>query len=271
MGLAPVRPSSGFRPNGMRIALGVLAAALSACVHGGQCVARSGPHTAALVELYTSEGCSSCPPADRWLSGLASQGYGPERVVPLALHVDYWDYLGWKDPYAKRAFSLRQRKLTQLQRLALVYTPQVVLQGRDFRDWATPAFDAAVANINATRARARLELQIVSGEPSFLRVRTAAEILDAAQVEDARLYLATYENRLASRVRSGEDRGRTLAHDHVVLEWHGPVEFSGARLEEERRLPLLPGALAADSGVAGFVQNRRTGQVLQALMLAFCP
>jgi hypothetical protein len=177
-------------------------------------------------------------------------------VVPLALHVDYRDYLGWKDPYAKRDLSLRQRKLTPLQRLALVYTPQVLLQGRDFRDWATPAFDAAVAKINARPARARLELQIVSGEPSLLRVRTAAVILDAAQAEDARLYLATYENRLES---------------HVVLEWQGPLEFSGARLEEERRLPLLPGALAADSGVAGLVQNRRTGEVLQALMLAFCP
>src|SRR3989338_9674550 len=104
------------------------------------CDARSGARTAALVELYTSEGCSSCPPADRWLSGLASKGYAPDRVVPLSLHVDYWDYIGWKDPYAKREFSLRQRKLSQLQRMALVYTPQVLLQGRDFRDWGGKAF-----------------------------------------------------------------------------------------------------------------------------------
>ena len=101
--------------------------------HAAQCTAQSGPGTAALVELYTSEGCSSCPPADRWLSTLSSAP--SSSVVPLALHVDYWDYIGWKDPYAKREFSLRQRKLTLLQRLALVYTPQVMLQGQDFRGW----------------------------------------------------------------------------------------------------------------------------------------
>ena len=148
-----VRAASPFRPIVMRFAI-LLAILSSFPAHADRCMARSGPHTAALVELYTSEGCSSCPPADRWLAGLRAQGYGPERVVPLALHVDYWDYIGWKDPYAKREFSLRQRKLTQLQRMALVYTPQVMLQGRDFRPWSGPAFDEAVSRINARPAAA---------------------------------------------------------------------------------------------------------------------
>jgi hypothetical protein len=255
----------------MRIALAVLAGAFALPVQGGPCVAKSGPHTTALVELYTSEGCSSCPPADRWLSGLVLRGHVPERVVPLALHVDYWDYIGWKDPYAKREFSLRQRKLTQLQRLALVYTPQVMLQGRDFRGWGTPAFDEALAKINARPARAQLGLEIRSAKGNAFAVHATAEILDASEVEDAGLYLAAYENRLESRVSAGENRGRTLAHDHVVLEWQGPLAFSRARLAEERALPLLPGALAAHSGVVGFVQNRRTAEVLQALMLPSCP
>jgi hypothetical protein len=255
----------------MRIALGLLAAAFSVCVHGGQCVARSGPHTAALVELYTSEGCSSCPPADRWLSSLASSGYSPQRVVPLALHVDYWDYIGWKDPYAKREFSLRQRKLSQLQRLALVYTPQVMLQGRDFRGWGTAAFDDEVRRINARPERARIELELASSTPNAFVVHARAELLDPAQAETAGLYLAAYEDRLQSRVTAGENRGRTLAHDHVVLEWQGPLAFSGAKLASERALPLLPGAKAAHSGVVAFVQNRHNGEVLQALKLAFCP
>jgi hypothetical protein len=258
----------------MRIALVVTTAAtmlFGACAHAAQCAATSGPNTTALVELYTSEGCSSCPPADRWLSGLARRGYGPQRVVPLALHVNYWDYIGWKDPYAKREFSVRQRKLTQLQRLALVYTPQVMLQGRDFRGWGTSAFDDAVAGINARPARARLELQITSASPHVLMVRASAEVLDPAQVDESGLYLAAYENRLESRVTAGENRGRTLAHDHVVLQWAGPVRFAGLRLEAERALALLPGALAANSGVVAFVQNRRTAEVLQALLLATCP
>ena len=254
----------------MRIALGVLAAAFAASVQGAQCVAKSGPNTAALVELYTSEGCSSCPPADRWLSGLSAQGYVPERVVPLALHVDYWDYIGWKDPYAKRVFSQRQRKLTQLQRLALVYTPQVMLQGQDFRGWGTPAFEQALAKINARPARADIALELLPAGSSTLTVRVSATLLDTAQAEEAGLYLAAYESRLESRVSAGENRGRTLSHDHVVLEWQGPLAFSGARLILERALPLLPGAHRANSGAVAFVQNRRTAEVLQVLMLPSC-
>ena len=97
------------------------------------CSAQSAGTTTALVELYTSEGCDSCPPADRWLSSLGARGYAPDRVVPIALHVDYWDYIGWKDPYARQAYSARQRKMASLARAAMVYTPQVLLQGRDFR------------------------------------------------------------------------------------------------------------------------------------------
>jgi len=249
----------------MRIALGVLAAAFAASVQGAQCVAKSGPNTAALVELYTSEGCSSCPPADRWLSGLSAQGYVPERVVPLALHVDYWDYIGWKDPYAKRVFSQRQRKLTQLQRLALVHTPQVMLQGQDFRGWGTPAFEQALAKINARPARADIALELLPAGSSTLTVRVSAALLDTAQPEEAGpkpeeavLYLAAYES-------------RTLTHDHVVLEWKGPLAFSGPRLIQERALPLLPGAQRANSGVVAFVQNRRSAEVLQALVLPACP
>jgi hypothetical protein len=254
----------------MRIALGVLAAAFAASVQGGQCVAKSGPNTAALVELYTSEGCSSCPPADRWLSSLSAQGYVPERVVPLALHVDYWDYIGWKDRYAKHEFSLRQRKLTQLQRLALVYTPQVMLQGQDFRGWGTPAFEQALVKINARPARAEIALELLAGGSGTFAVHVSAAVREAAQAEDAGLYLAAYESRLESRVSAGENRGRTLAHDHVVLEWQGPLAFSGSKIDQERALQLLPGAQRANSGVVAFVQNRRTAEVLQVLMLPSC-
>jgi hypothetical protein len=231
-----------------------------------QCVSESGAGTAALVELYTSEGCSSCPPADRWLASLG-QRYAGGNVVPLALHVDYWDYIGWKDPYAKREFSLRQRKLSQLQRMALVYTPQVLLQGRDFRGWGSKAFDEALARINAQPAKARLKLHLLRGDAKGLEVEASAELIE--RMDDAALYLAVYESKLQSRVSAGENRGRILSHDYVVLEWQGPFPISNL-LAERRKLPLLPGAKAANSGVAAFVQNRRTGEVLQALMRSAC-
>ena len=100
-----------------------------------ECSVSSGTSRVALLELYTSEGCSSCPPADRWLSGLAAKGVNSERVVPLALHVDYWDYIGWRDRFAHPGFSERQRQMAVLGNSTLVYTPQVMLNGRDFRNW----------------------------------------------------------------------------------------------------------------------------------------
>jgi len=256
----------------VRILLAILGFALMQPAQSAQCSAKSAEHTTALVELYTSEGCDSCPPADRWLSGLGARGYVPGRVVPLSLHVDYWDYIGWKDPYAKELFSSRQKKLTQLQRSAFVYTPQVLLQGRDFRSWRSAAFDEALARINSQKAKARLELAIERLRKDSVEVRIAAELLDGGEQKDAALYIAAYENKLASQVTAGENRGRTLAHDFVVLEWLGPLDFSrGLRLEESRELPLLPKAVPANSGVAAFVQNRRNGDVLQALMLPACP
>jgi hypothetical protein len=250
----------------MRIESLLVGALLALPVEAAQCVAHSGAGTTALVELYTSEGCSSCPPADRWLAALG-QRYAPGKLVPLALHVDYWDYIGWKDPYAKREFSLRQRKLSQLQRMALVYTPQVVLQGRDFRGWGTKGFDEAVARINDQPARARLKLELHGAGKEGLDVEVSAEMVQP--IDDAALYLAAYRSRLESRVAAGENRGRILTHDYVVLEWLGPFAIS-TRVAERRTLPLLPGAHAANSGVAAFVQSRRTGEVLQALLRSAC-
>jgi len=249
----------------MRIALVVAAGLFFSLQAQGACLGRSGPNTAALVELYTSEGCSSCPPADRWLSSIAEH-YSPRQVVPLALHVDYWDYIGWKDPYAKREFSQRQRRLSQLQRAALVYTPQVLLQGADFRQWGSAEFDRAVTRINGQPARASLELEIVEATAGAFALRASAAVAGPADRSDAAFYVAAYENRLESRITAGENSGRVLHHDHVVLEWRGPYALGTRQLE----LPLLPKAKTADSGVVAFVQNRRTGEVLQALSLAAC-
>ena len=223
-----------------------------------RCEARSGPDTAALVELYTSEGCSSCPPADRWLSSLA----GRAGLVPLSLCVDYRVYIGSKDNYVRR-------KLLPLQRMALAYTPQVLLQGRDFRNWGTVAFDEAVKRINAQPARAHLALSAEKAGRDALEVMVQANLVKPSV--RAALYVAAYENRLSTRITAGENRGRTPLHDHVAMEWQGPLEFGGAgKFAEVRRLALLPRGLVENSGVVAFVQDRGTGEVLQALMLPAC-
>lgn len=235
------------------------------------CSATSGPRTTALVELYTSEGCDSCPAADHWLSSLFSQGFRPDQVVPLALHVDYWDYIGWKDPFAKGEFSVRQHKLAQMKRPVMVYTPQVLLQGRDFPRWSGGEFAGEVKRINSRPARARIALAIRAVAPDAIHAELSATLIDSAEQKNAAVYLAAYENKLASDVAAGENRGRRLKHDFVVREWIGPIGFDeGAKLAEKRVLPLLPGANSRQLGVAAFVQNRATSDVLQALMLPAC-
>src|SRR6185312_7071942 len=120
--------------------------ALAPAIAYADCRAHSPDHSTALIELYTSEGCDSCPPADRWLSSLSKQKLG-DRAVALALHVDYWDRLGWKDRFGSAGFSQRQREESARSGGEFVYTPQVMLQGRDFPQWqAGAAFDRAIAS-----------------------------------------------------------------------------------------------------------------------------
>lgn len=198
-----------------------------------------------------------------------------DQVVALSLHVDYRDYIGSKDRHGKREIPARQRKLTQLQKNALVYTPQVMLQGKDFRGWGSGAFDAAVERVNSAAAGVRITLEILESGPQGPRqafeIRATAQRSGPDQAGEAALYLAAYEDKLPGQVHDGEQRGRLLAHDYVVLEWQGPFGLNGsAPFVALRSLPLLPNAVPAHSGVAAFVQDRRTGEVLQALMLPAC-
>ncbi len=231
---------------GAKAAFALIAILVSACAQAAPCTAQSGDVTAALVELYTANDCGACLQADRWLSGLGKR----DGVLPFALHVDFGDYTG-----TKQGVSRRQRKLTVLQRMALVYTPQVMLQGRDFRGWDTGAFDREAAQINAKMPRVRIRLDIVSLGSAAMTVRAAAEppgggILHVAAPSPS-LYLAAFETQ----------GGRRL-----ILEWQGPFAPT-----IERELPLLPGAGPGQSGVAAFARDRRSGEVLQALALPACP
>jgi hypothetical protein len=177
--------------------------------------------------------------------------YTQARVVPLELHVDSWSYVG------KREHPL-QRRLTPLQRRSLVYTPQVILQGRDFRGWASGDFDEALVGINVEPAKAGIGLRILALGNERIDMEAAAELLDAQQKDDAVLYVAAYE------AKSGIDV-------NVAFEWQGPFAFAhAAHIRLRRELTLVPHAVPANSGVAAFVQNRRTAAVLQALMLPAC-
>lgn len=247
----------------------VIAMLYSPLAVAGQCSVSSGAQTNALLELYTSEGCSSCPPADRWLSSVVSRGEVAGHIVPLALHVDYWDYIGWKDRFAKPGFSARQRDLAAAQNSRLVYTPQLLLNGRDYRGWGSAArFEKDVAAIARQPARADISLSLAQPTADTLEISVASK---ASGKDAPMLYLALYENGLGTQVRAGENGGATLHHDYVVREWRGPFPLGdGNAALPKQKIALQPDWKLRDLGVAVFVQNRVSGAVLQSLALGWC-
>jgi hypothetical protein len=249
------------------VALGLLPSPALMAAH---CTATSPSHTVALVELYTSEGCSSCPPADRWLSGLRDEGFGAGQIAPLALHVDYWNYLGWSDPFSQPQFSARQREIAQRNRQRVVYTPQVVLQGEDFRAWSSRRFAQAVQAINQRPARAVLGLSLSLGDDAATLALKGA-VTDAGARSTAQVFLALHENQLSTQVPAGENAGRTLRHDHVVRVWFGPFQVGGdGRIDLTRSVQLDRRWQPARLGATAFVQDAASGDVLQAIALAAC-
>lgn len=240
-------------------------------VIAASCVKQSPPHTVALIELYTSEGCSSCPPADRWVSALDRKTFDNDRLIPLALHVDYWDRLGWKDRFASARYTERQQALSALAKSRVVYTPEVFMNLREFRDWRSAAqFQDAVRKINAKPAGADIRLELDSASPAKLPVKANFTVKPGTPAGQARAFIAVYENKLVTEVKAGENRGESLRHDYVVREWIGPLELNGGKAEFARTLTLDRGWIAQNLGVAAFVQDPASGEVLQATALPLC-
>ncbi len=194
------------------IALG----ALSPSAHAlDSCTASSGAEFKPLVELYTSEGCSSCPPADRWFSTQT----GRTDINLLAFHVDYWDDIGWPDRFASPAYSQRQRERVLVAGANSVYTPQVMVGGNVTASWrARDSFKAALAAYPGT-IRPSLGLEVENGKSGIqAKLFTASE-----QSTDrfAQIWLAQYVDGQTSEVRAGENRGSILHHDRIVHQLWG--------------------------------------------------
>jgi len=251
-------------------ALGALAFGLSASAHAVEYTAQSPASRVALVELYSSEGCSSCPPADQWLSRLGAQAK-PEQVVPLALHVDYWDNLGWKDRFGDHRFTARQQELAGYAKTTLVYTPEIFAGGRELRRWSSgSAFDAAIAKITAQPSPADIAIKLSGTAPRNFDLAASIKLRqDSKDSHDA--YVAVYENKLVSNVAAGENGGVTLHHDYVVRRWLGPFALKNGMVQIHEKLAL--DSIAADLrvdrfGIVAFVQNTSSGEVLQVARLA---
>ncbi len=231
------------------IAAAFAASAVSAAdVGGAGCQASSTATVPTVVELYTSEGCSSCPPADRWLSTLK----GRPDVLALAFHVNYWDRLGWPDRFASPEFTARQHELARLAGSRQVYTPQVVAAGRDWRSWPQlPA--AAPSQVSLTLTR--------DGDLVTAQVAAAAGL--AAQLSG---YWAVLEDRHVSQVRAGENAGETLRHNHVVRLYKAVPAWAAAQAGRSQ-LRVGRGVPEHPRRVVFVVTDGVTGKPLQALAL----
>ena len=176
-----------------------------------------------VVELFTSEGCSSCPPADAFLAELASR---PE-VLALSFHVDYWNRLGWKDPFSSAAATARQRRYAQLLRTDIVYTPQVVVDGH----WQAVGSDqSAVEQAIGAAGRSSAAIPVML---SLDHGQARVVIGSVASGASGSVVMVGFDRRHVDAVRSGENEGRTLTHVDVVrgISEIGRFDRNGAAME----------------------------------------
>jgi len=225
------------------------------------------PGAVAVVELFTSEGCSSCPPADALLNRLhaAAQAPGGPPVIALAFHVDYWDRLGWTDPYGSRDYSLRQQVYSETLDGGTftggrVYTPQMVVNGTEgFVGSASGKAHAALTQALSVPAAVQVQLKAVH-DGDVVRLDWALTG-DTKLKSVARINLVLAEDRITSAIERGENGGRTLTHDAVVRNFEAvPVASGSGTLE----LALPPDVDPAHLAAVAYVQSSPGGPILGA-------
>lgn len=208
-----------------------------------------------VVELFTSQGCNSCPPADVFLGELSAR---PD-VLALSLHVDYWDYIGWKDPFAQRAHTERQRSYSRALHQRFVYTPQMVIDG------ALQGIGSEPATINKLIEKAH---KLAAGGPALSVTGNGAQRVvhvGAAKTEaPAKVWLVFFDSKHETAVKAGENSGRHLANYNVVRTLTPVGKWSGNAID----LPVDLDAIDADcDGAAVIVQGEETGPILAALRI----
>ena len=201
-----------------------------------------------LIELFTSQGCPSCPPADRNLAELAKR----DDVLALSLHVDYWDYLGWRDTFARHEHTERQLAYRDLMGKRVVYTPQMVVNGmQDVRGSHTARLKTAIAEAQSGRRAATIT---ISGRTGMLKAMVRSDI----QPEPCTVWIASFDLVRSVEVARGENAGRTLTYHNVVHRLIRIGNWDGTA--QEIALPQ-PGS---GGGIAIWLQDDKTGQVLTA-------
>lgn len=233
------------------------------------CQAQSPAHAVALVELYTSEGCSSCPPADRWLRELPVQATDQLPVVPLALHVDYWNSIGWTDRFSNHAYTDRQNWLSGLAHSHVIYTPEVFVNGHEVREWS----DGSVLRLAQTAlgqpAPAAVTLSEHQNPDGTYQAKATIDRIQGKHGAVA-LVVAFYENNVTSVVKAGENSGATLRHGFATLALSSPVKVEDGKATATLSGHLPAGAKTEDLGFVAFAEDVDNGDILEAVALSAC-
>ncbi len=217
------------------------------------CSAKSGDKITPVIELYTSEGCSSCPPADKWLSTLkAASSAHPDATIPVvqAFHVNYWNYIGWTDRFAAPEHTSRQRQVSAWQNATTIYTPQVVRNGRDLRNWH---------RWNAEPETAAVAISLKQDMNNVFSAQIQAKPSMAWSA-----YWTVTEDGHSSKVKAGENSGEFLKHDFVVRQYQAAGEHTGS---SKLVLQTAVSDAAHPRRVNLVIFNPQTGKPLQALSL----
>lgn len=204
-----------------------------------------------VVELFTSQGCSSCPPADEFLGRIADR----EDVIALSLHVDYWDYLGWKDVYGLPGHSDRQRKYAAYLKERMVYTPQIVINGQE------GMVGSRVAMVEEAIARHREQPAAALVTISLMGDRLVVDVAPISATA-GHVVMAWYSRAENVSIGAGENSGRRIVYHNVVRGWADLGAWRGGRIAM-----TAPKPMSAD-GVAVLVQDEATGRILGAGRLA---
>ena len=212
----------------------------------------SGEEQVTLVELFTSEGCSSCPPAEAWLNRFVDNAGLWQRIIPMAFHVDYWDYIGWKDRFARPRFSKRQYRYQEEGGIRTVYTPGVLVNGREWRGW----YSGAPPHSSTRSGSLTLSLE---GDRVSARFAPATGGVPARSL---RLHLVLLAFGLESEVAAGENRGRRLAHEFVVV---GMNSADSAEPRWHLALPEVHETGARRYALVAWVSETRHQRPLQAV------
>jgi hypothetical protein len=219
---------------------------------------KSGTYQTAVLELYTSEGCSSCPPADEWFTQLITIPRQELDVLPLAMHVDYWDYIGWKDEFAQASFTQRQRDLGRLNHQRSIYTPEFFVNGIEAR--GASAIVKRIRDVNRTLSEVHLKLNVELQKMQYqLHLSSESNTHDQLKVQ-----FFVFEDNLSNEVRRGENAGKTLSHQRVVRYISPRIDLQPSI---EHTVEIPPHWRKSELGLGALVQNAR-GLYLQSLFLS---